>query len=120
MRVYLDDNSASPLLAKLLRKAGHDPQLPSDVALAGKSDAVHLTHAIEQDRACLTKDYEDYLELHLLIGAAKGRHPGILVVREDNDPTRDLTAKGIVAAIRKLEAANAPIRDEYTILNKWR
>ena len=33
MKLYLDDDTASPLLAKLLRKAGHDVQIPSEVAL---------------------------------------------------------------------------------------
>jgi len=52
-----------------------------------------------------------------LIKAAQGRHAGILVVRQDNDPRRDLTPKGIVAAIRKLQAAGVPIADEYVVLN---
>ena len=47
-------------------------------------------------------------------------HFGICVVRHDNDPARDLTPKGIVAAIRKLEAAGVPIANEYIVLNHWR
>jgi hypothetical protein len=43
-----------------------------------------------------------------------------LIVRRENDPTRDLTAKGIVAAVRKLEAAGVPIENEYVVLNHWR
>jgi hypothetical protein len=58
--------------------------------------------------------------MHTLIIQAQGKHPGILVVRRDNDPSRDLTTKGIVAAIRKLEAASAPIENEYIVLNHWR
>jgi len=46
--------------------------------------------------------------------------PGLLVVRQDNDPARDLTPKGIKAAIRKLEAAAVPIVNEYIVLNHWR
>ncbi len=120
MRIYLDDNSASPLLVKLLRKAGHDVQLPSEVGMIGKPDAAHLTHAIRDCRACLTQDYDDYQALQHLIEAAQGHHSGILVVRQDNDPTRDMSPKGIVNAVRKLEAAGVPIRDEYTVLNQWR
>ena len=112
MRIYLDDNSAWPLLAKLLSKAGQDVQLPSDVGMTGKPDAVHLAHAITEKRACLTRDYDDYLALQHLIKAAQGRHAGILVVRQDNDPRNDLTPKGIVAAIRKLVAAGVPIANE--------
>ncbi len=82
MNLYIDDNSASPLLATLLRKAGHIVQLPGDVGLAGAPDAVHLTRAIRDGLVCLTKDYDDYWLLHLLIIQSQGMHPGILVVRQ--------------------------------------
>ena len=67
-----------------------------------------------------TANYDDYEELHLLLREACGNHSGILVVRQDNNPARDLTPKGIVAAIRKLAAAAVPIANEYIILNHWR
>ncbi|MBA3727040.1 MAG: DUF5615 family PIN-like protein [Armatimonadetes bacterium] len=120
MKLYLDDNAAAPLLAKLLRAAGHDVQLPVEVGMAGEPDAVHLTRTIREGRTCVTKDHRDYLILHTLIMQAQGRHPGILVVRKDNDLTRDLSPKGIVSAIRKLEASGAPVADEYIVLNQWR
>ena len=120
MKLYLDDDSASPLLAKLLRSARYDVQLPSDVGMPGKPDPVHLMHAIRDGRVCLTKNYDDSWLLHTLLMQALGRHPGILVVRQDNGRARDLTPKGIVAAIRKLEAAGVPIANEYVVLNHWR
>jgi len=120
MNLYLDDDSASPLLARLLRNAGHDVQLPSDVGMVGQPDPAHLTRAIRDSRVCLTKNYDDFLLLQNLLTQAHGNHPGILVVRQDNDPARDLTPKGIVAAIRKLEASGVPIANEYTVLNHWR
>ena len=51
---------------------------------------------------------------------AKGTHPGILIVRRDNDRRRDLTPRGIVTAISHLVAANVPIENEFIILNHWR
>jgi hypothetical protein len=51
---------------------------------------------------------------------AGGHHPGVLVVRKDNDPTRDLKLKEIVRAIRKLIVSGIPIADEYHTLNQWR
>jgi predicted nuclease of predicted toxin-antitoxin system len=120
MRLYLDDDTASTLLANLLRKAGHDVQVPSDVGMAGARDPVHLTHAIQDDRVCITKNHDDFWILHNLIKQAQGHHPGIFVVRQDNDPSRDLTAKGIVSAIRKLDAAGVPIQGEFSVLNHWR
>lgn len=55
-----------------------------------------------------------------LIRAAGGQHPGILVVRQDNDLTRDMTARGIVRALANLLAAGVPLPDRYHILNQWR
>ena len=120
MKLYLDDDTASPLLAKLLRRAGHDVELPGEAGLSSAADPVHLTHAIEVGRVCLTKNHDDYWILHNLIIRSQGSHPGICVVRQDNDPTRDLSPKGIVTAIRKLEASGVPIEGEFIILNHWR
>lgn len=120
MRIYLNDDSAAPLLARLLRQAGHDVQLPSEIGLSGEDDAVHLTHAVRYDRALLTGNHQDFLNLHNLVMQASGHHPGMLVVRRDNDPRRDLTPSGIVRAIGNFLAANIAIGDEYVILNHWR
>jgi hypothetical protein len=120
MRLYLDDDTASPLLATLLRNAAHDVQIPGDVSLAGAPDPVHLTHAIADSRVCITKNHDDFWILRNLLKQAQGHHPGIFVVRQDNDPRRDLTPKGIVSANRKLESAGVPIQDEFIILNQWR
>jgi hypothetical protein len=82
MRLYLEDDSASPLLAKLLRKAAHDVQLPSEASTSGAPDAVHLTHTLAEKRICVTKNHDDFWLLHNLIKQAKGHHPGIFVVRQ--------------------------------------
>src|SRR5437899_1464980 len=105
MRLYLDDDIASVHLARLLRRAGHDVRLPSEAGLAGESDAVHLTRAVRENRVCLTRNYDDFEDLHKLILEVKGHHSGILVVQYDNDPKRDLTSGGIVRAIGNLVAA---------------
>lgn len=120
MKVYLDDDTAWPLLAKLLRKAGHNVQLPAEIGMTGAPDPVHLTHAIADGRICLTKNHDDFWILHNLIKQAQGHHPGIAVIRLDNDPTRDMTPRGIVSTLHKLHAAGIPIKDEFIILNHWR
>ena len=120
MRIYLDDNTASALLVRLLQKAGHDVQAPADVGLAGNDDAVHFTHAIDDDRVILSCDHEDFKNLHVLVMRSGGHHPGVFVVRRDNDPTRDLKPAGIVRAVSRLLAASVPIADGYHFLNHWR
>jgi uncharacterized protein DUF5615 len=120
MKLYHDDDVASSLLAKLLRIAAHDALMPADVGMSGAADAVHLTRAIRDSRACLARNYVDFWILHNLIRQAEGRHPGILVVRQDNDPTRDMTPKGVANAIRRLADSSVPIENEFINVNHWR
>ncbi|HZU35189.1 MAG TPA: DUF5615 family PIN-like protein [Gemmataceae bacterium] len=120
MRLYLDDDSASPLLARLLRNASHDVQAPADAGMAGKDDAIHLAHAVRQQRVLRSRNYTDFENLHDLVAAVQGHHPGILVVRQDNNPRRDLAPGGIVRAIANLLAGGVPIGNQYIILNHWR
>jgi hypothetical protein len=117
MKLYLDDDSTAAKLVALLR---HDVQTPADAGIAGEDDPVHLTYAVLQDRVLLSHNYRDFEQLHDLVMAVQGHHPGILVVRKDNDPKRDLTTRGIVRAIAKLFASGIPVADAYHILNPWR
>jgi predicted nuclease of predicted toxin-antitoxin system len=119
MRLYLDEDIASPLLARVLRNAAHDVQVPGDVGLIGRSDAVQLTHAIREDRAVLTRNYCDFEDLHNLLEQGQGHHAGILVVRRDDNARRNMSPRDIARALRNLEAAGLPIADHYIILNAW-
>ncbi len=118
--LYLDDDSVGKLLVRLLVRAGYDVQTPADVGKSGQKDPIHMMQAIGSRRVLLTHNYDDFKLLHELILFVNGHHPGILVVRLDNDPKRDLNAPGIVRAIRKLLAASLPLKDELHILNHWR
>jgi hypothetical protein len=120
MKLYLDDNIASALLTSLLRRAGHDVQVPADVRMRGKPDPTHLAHAVRQGRAILSLNYKDFEPLHELVLAVQGHHLGILVVRRDNDPRRDLKAADVVRAIANLLAAGVTVPDGYHVLNHWR
>lgn len=120
MNLYLDDDIASPLLAQLLRKAGHDVQRPADVGLSGEDDPIHFRHAALNGRVIVTGNHQHFEDLHALVIDLQGHHSGVLTVRKDNDPKRDLNAAGIVRAIRNLLAANVPIADQCIVLNHWR
>jgi hypothetical protein len=108
------------LLVRLLTQAGHDVLTALDVNLGAKSDAVQLTRAVQDDRVIVTHNHDDFRELHLLVKECRGEHPGILVVRKDNDPSRDMSSRGIANAIGKLERSGVPFRNEFSILNQWR
>ena len=103
-----------------LRAQGHDPVLASDVGLLSVTDARVLIFAIAQALPVWTRDSEDFEDLHDLVMAAFGHHPGILIVRFDNDPRHNLTDRGIATAISKLESPGVPIRDRIHVLNQWR
>jgi hypothetical protein len=120
MRLYIDDDSVDPSLLRVLRRDGHDVQIPADVGLAGSSDQVHLAHAIRSQRAVLTRNYRDFEALHdLVVSAATGHHAGILVVRFDNKPRNNMTLGDIARAVRNLESAGVPLTDSYYELNHW-
>ncbi len=120
MNLYVDDNLTKGVLVALLRRANQHGVLPADVGSAGASDPRHLIAAVQQDRALLTKDYDDFLDLHDLVLATSGNHAGILVICSDNDPTRDMKDRDIGRAIAKLENAGVPIASEFHVLNHWR
>ena len=120
MRLYIDDDSVDPGLIRLLRRDGHDVQIPADVGQAGSSDQVHLAHAIRDRRAVLTRNYRDFEALHdLVVSAARGHHGGILVVRHDNNPRNNMSPGDIARAVRNLENAGLTIADSYHELNHW-
>lgn len=120
MKVYLDDDSSSTLLVRLLRREGHDVITPADIAMAGSSDAEHFKKAIELDRVLITHNHDDFFQLDELIRTAGGHHPGLLVARRDNDKTKDMKPGDIARAVRNLIAAGVPLADELHILNHWR
>ncbi len=80
----------------------------------------HLMYAIRTQRVLVTRNHEDFKLLHDLIMLAGGHHPGIFVVRLDNDPKRNMSPGAIVQAIEKLVASNIPVGDSYHVLNHWR
>ena len=94
--------------------------LAIDVGLMSASDARVLSLAIAQALPVLTRDAEDFTDLHDLIMTAGGHHPGVLIVRFDNDPRHNLTDRAIASAISKLESSGIPIADQTHVLNQWR
>ena len=120
MNLYLDDDSAKASLVKLLKKVGHQVAIPADAGLSGVSDPRHLMHTVQNNWVLLTKNHDDFEDLHLLLKAAGGKHAGVLVVRLDNDPSRDMKDQDIFRSIGNLEGAGVPVANEFHILNHWR
>jgi hypothetical protein len=120
MRLYIDDDSVDPGLVRLLRRDGHDVQIPADLGQVGITDQAHLAHAIRDRRAILTRNHRDFYALHdLVVLAANGHHCGILVVLYDNNPRNNMSRGDIARAVRNLEKAGVPIHYSYQELNHW-
>jgi hypothetical protein len=114
-----DQFGLAQLLVNLLRQVGHDVQIPVDVGLSGEKDPIHLIHAALQARALVSANHDDFRDLHNLVIQTGGKHPGILIIRRDNDPRRDMSVRSTVRAIDNLLAANVPIESHFIILNHW-
>jgi predicted nuclease of predicted toxin-antitoxin system len=120
MLLYLDDDSVRGILIRRLKAEDHDVLTPKDMGSSGEVDPVHFMCAIRTGHVLLTHDHGDFTVLHDLVLLAGGHHPGILVIRRDNDPTRDMSPGAVVRAIQKLTASNLAIPDAVHVLNHWR
>jgi predicted nuclease of predicted toxin-antitoxin system len=120
MNLYLDDNLTDPATRCLSAKAGHVVTLPRDVGKSGATDARHLEYTIRNGLIAVTKDETDFTELHDLVRASGGSHPGIFVIFLMNDRKRDMKPQDIARAFAKLEAAGLPIVNELHVHNNWR
>jgi hypothetical protein len=120
MNLYLDDDTGDRKLVALLRKAKHNVVLPVEVKMAGESDPRHLVFALHQELVLVSRNRRDFQDLHDLIIASGGSHPGILIVGFDNDRTRDIKFKGIGKAIGNLERSGLAMGNQIIILNQWR
>ena len=120
MMIYLDDNFTDRALTGMLRQAGHTVFRPADFGLRGAPDPRHLERAVREELVLMTKDSEDFLDLHQLILTCGGHHPGIVVVHYDNDPKRDMKNSHIAVALGRLEKSGVPVADQCLILNHWR
>ena len=120
MHLSLDDDTADRCLVALLTHVGHVVVVPASVQLSGEPDTRHFIHAMRQALVLVTRNHDDFLDLHEVVQTAHGTHPGILIIRFDNDPRRDMTPRHIVTAIARLDSAGVPLENQVYILNHWR
>ncbi len=105
LSLYLDDCAFSHKLKQLLAEAGHDVEVP-----------VHFAHAKATGRAIITLNARDFKEMH----DHAPDHSGILIVYQDNDPTKDMSYSEIVQAIANLENTDVSITGGFWSLNAYR
>jgi hypothetical protein len=102
----------------MLLAAGHDVQSPGDAVppLVGADDPTHFAHAKANRLVFLTLNAHDFKSLH----DQDADHPGIFVVHQDNDPSKDMSYAAIVAAIANLERTAVEISGGFWVLNAYR
>ena len=99
-----------------LRSVGHRVITPIEAGTSGKADEVHFLYAASQGLVLLTKNPDDFVQLH----ETTPEHAGILVIYQDNNPDRDMTYADIVRAIGNVEKAGIPLAKSLHVLNAWR
>lgn len=120
LSLYLDDCADDDILAALLRRAGHDVHTPRSAGTSGVQDEAHLAYAARQGYTLLTKDPDDFLELHLHWHTTNRTHSGILLVYEEQDVRKNMNRAQIVLAIEHLVASGVLLANEVHTLNHWR
>lgn len=113
--MLLDEDSQAKYLVNLLQAAGHDITTVNSAGLTNRPDSVVLDYARQDERILLTRNCNDFQELH----QANPIHPGILAVYQDADSSKNMTYQAIVKAIANLEMAEYPLKNQFVILNRW-
>jgi hypothetical protein len=116
LAVLVDECADSRDLRRLLSSAGHQVVLAGDLGFIGADDPDLFHAARARGLAVLTKNPRDFRPLH----DEWPDHAGLLLVYQDNDPSRDMTDDEIVAAIGNVLAAGTPIAGAVHVLNHWR
>ena len=120
LSLYLDDCADDDTLAALLRQAGHQVSTPRIAGTSGVSDREHLLFAAHRGYTLLTKDPDDFVDLHHQWRESNRNHSGILLIYEDKDVSKNMSRTRIVLAIDNLVASALPIANEIHNLNQWR
>lgn len=115
LRLLVDEDTQKKRLVRLLREAGHDVVTVNELKLRGSDDTVVFDCAKGQGRVVLTRNDGDFKALH----QQNSSHPGILVIYQYNDRSKDMSDKDIVKAISNMETAGSPVENQFTSVNIW-
>ncbi len=78
--IYFDENVTLEL-ARILTRRGFDVLTARDAGMLGRSDADQLEFAISQERAIVTHNRDDFLDLNSRYLSENKRHFGIIILR---------------------------------------
>ena len=116
LRLLIDECASAATLRRLLIEAGHYAITAVGAGLQGADDDDVFAYAVANSLSVLTKNPSDFVHLH----QRDADHPGIFLIYQDNDVTRDMTDREIVRALENLLTAGVPIARQLHALNHWR
>ena len=115
LKLLLDEDSQAKYLVNLLRGVGHDVVTANERDLGGLPDSVVFDYARKHKRVILTRNCNDFLELHQVNPV----HAGILAVYQNSDPSKNMNYQSISKAIANLEMSGYNLENQFVILNQW-
>lgn len=115
LRLLLDEDSQAKYLVNLLQASQYEVLTVNQADLAGQPDPIVLSYAKQQGYVLLTRNCNDFQELHL----AAPSHAGILAVYQSADESKNMSYKDILQAIANLEKSELPLENQFIILNQW-
>ncbi len=114
-RLLLDEDSQAKYLVNLLRAAEHDVTTANEAQIVGFPDREVLAYAIQTHRVLLTRNCDDFQELH----QHQTIHHGIFAIYQDPEAAKQMSYPDIVRAIGNLEAAGLELAGQFVALNSW-
>lgn len=115
LRLLIDEDTQDARLVLMLRTEGHDVLTVNEADLRGQADSAVLAHAAQNQRAVLTMNCRDFLELH----QAASAHLGIIGIYQGRDLRKNMTFTEIVAALANLTASGWNLAEQFVVLNAW-
>jgi predicted nuclease of predicted toxin-antitoxin system len=113
MRLLLDEQ-ISPQVAVGLRALGHDAVGVVEVGLRSADDAAVWRHAIQEGRAVVTYNLDDFVALAHEAYQDGSRHHGLILVSTRTLPTSDIG--GLIHSLSRLMREAGPIDDQALYL----
>jgi predicted nuclease of predicted toxin-antitoxin system len=109
-RLYADENFPKSVVEEL-KKLGHDVLTAREASQDNQriSDTQVLAYAIQQKRAVITQNRQDFIQLHKTVQI----HTGIIVCREDHKHPVQLAQR-----IHAQLLAHAPLDNKLIRVNK--
>ncbi|WP_179197937.1 DUF5615 family PIN-like protein [Nostoc sp. T09] len=115
LRLLVDEDTQARRLVEMLRADKHDLLTIGEAGITGIPDSLVMEMARTQQRVLLTRNCNDFLELH----QANSDHSGILAIYQDAEPTKSMSYAAIVKAIANLENTNLSLVGQFIVLNQY-